>query len=61
MPKRPGSQPRQLAVLLPLNYSSSRELAMPGGHWLQKAKNPCLLWEAYPVGYYIKNGKQGSP
>lgn len=38
IPKRSVLQLRQPAILLPLNYCGSRELATPSGHGLQKAK-----------------------
>lgn len=61
MPKRSVPQARQPATRLPLKHSGSRELAMPGGHWLQKAKPMFIMGDRVTGIIYIKNDRQGSP
>ena len=55
------SVPQATQPPLPLKYSSSRELAMPGGHWLQKAKPMFIMGDPATRIIYIKNDRQGSP
>ena len=61
MPQRSVPQARQPAIRLPLKYSGSRDLAMPGGHWLQKAKPMFIMGDPVTGIIYIKNDRQGSP